>query len=225
MDQVTIIDYGCGNIRSVFNAIRYCLFHKKRRLVVKVSKSLNDIEKSSHIILPGVGSFKSCLEGFHRTNGLYECLYKNVIIKKKPFLGICVGMQMLVSKGFEDGENDGFNWVSGKVKKIKPLNRSLKIPHIGWNTLTLKKKNRFIDLLHADNSVVDKNREINAYFVHSYSCVLENSNLEIFSTNYDQEITAMIAKKNILGTQFHPEKSQNFGLKFLDTFLSWDGTE
>tara|TARA_A100001035_G_scaffold168740_1_gene133839 strand:+ start:276 stop:929 length:654 start_codon:yes stop_codon:yes gene_type:complete len=212
MNLLTIIDYGCGNIRSVYNAFN--LISKQKKLKIVISSNKSDIEKSSHLVLPGVGSYKTCINGLRNSN-LIDSILKKVNIEKKPFLGICVGMQMLASKGFENGEFLGLNWIKGNVKKIKKSHELLKIPHMGWNNLLIKKENSFIRKL---KEKIDK-PSISAYFVHSYNFETEDSKNKIMTTNYGQEITAMVSKENIIGVQFHPEKSHKFGIKFLETFI------
>ena len=212
MNLLTIIDYGCGNIRSVYNAFN--LISKKKKLKIVISSNKSDIDKSSHLVLPGVGSYETCINGLRNSN-LIDSILKKVNIEKKPFLGICVGMQMLASKGFENGEFLGLNWIKGNVKKIKKSHELLKIPHMGWNNLLIKKENSFIKKL---KEKIDK-PSISAYFVHSYNFETEDSKNKIMTTNYGQEITAMVSKENIIGVQFHPEKSHKFGIKFLETFI------
>ena len=212
MNLLTIIDYGCGNIRSVYNAFN--LISKKKKLKIVISSNKSDIERSSHLVLPGVGSYETCINGLRNSN-LIDSILKKVNIEKKPFLGICVGMQMLASKGFENGEFIGLNWIKGNVKKIKKSHELLKIPHMGWNNLLIKKENSFIKKL---KEKIDK-PSISAYFVHSYNFETEDSKNKIMTTNYGQEITAMVSKENIIGVQFHPEKSHKFGIKFLETFI------
>ena len=212
MNLLTIIDYGCGNIRSVYNAFN--LISKQKKLKIVISSNKSDIDKSSHLVLPGVGSYETCINGLRNSN-LIDSILKKVNIEKKPFLGICVGMQMLASKGFENGEFLGLNWIKGNVKKIKKSHELLKIPHMGWNNLLIKKENSFIRKL---KEKIDK-PSISAYFVHSYNFETEDSKNKIMTTNYGQEITAMVSKENIIGVQFHPEKSHKFGIKFLETFI------
>ncbi len=212
MKLVSIIDYGCGNIKSVFNA--FSAIHEKNNLRIQITSKENEIKNSSHIVLPGVGSYESCVEGLKNSN-LLGILSKKVLEDHLPFLGICVGMQMLSSQGFENGIFKGLNWIKGDVKKIKKSDKNLKIPHMGWNSISVKRETNFTKKL-MNKIDLDK---ANAYFVHSYNFSPENNNYKIMTTNYEQEITAMVCKKNIIGTQFHPEKSHVFGLKFLETFL------
>ncbi len=221
MFTVSIIDYGSGNLRSVYNAIKKIQINSKKKIQILVTNKSSDVEKSSHIILPGVGSFKGCLNGFYAKPGLFDVLSENVLVKEKFFLGICVGMQMLADKGFEDGENKGFGWINGEVLPIKPLNKKFKVPHIGWNNLQIKNDHSFLKFLNSRVEI--SNNKTNAYFVHSYYFKAKNESMNLINTNYSRDLTAMIGYKNILGTQFHPEKSQKFGLDFLETFLYWKG--
>ena len=142
MSLLSIIDYGSGNLRSVYNAVSIILSNKSLCSKVIVTNDISELAKSSHYILPGVGSFKGCLKGFYSNPGLVDCLSENVLIKRKPFLGICVGMQMLADKGFEDGENNGLGWIEGEIRQLETKNQSYKIPHIGWNNLIIKNNNR-----------------------------------------------------------------------------------
>ena len=213
MKKICVIDYDSGNIKSVYNALRMILVGSKNSLVVSSKKE--KIKEASHIILPGVGSFNTCIEGLKQKKVL-DILEEKVFKSCEPFLGICVGMQMFSTKGFENGCHSGLNWIPGKVKKISQINKSIKIPHMGWNKLIVKKQDNFIKNL---SEKVDLKKNFSAYFVHSYELILENNDNLILSTKYGGEITAMVRKENIIGTQFHPEKSHLFGLKFLETFI------
>ena len=212
MKLVSIIDYGCGNIKSVFNA--FSAIQNKKNLRIQITSRENEIKNSSHIVLPGVGSYESCVRGLKDSN-LLGILSRKVLEDNLPFLGICVGMQMLSSRGFENGVFKGLNWIKGDVKKIKKSSESLKIPHMGWNSIFVLKETDFIKKL---KNKINLNK-VNAYFVHSYNFSPEDNKDKVMTTNYGQEITAMVCKKNIIGTQFHPEKSHIVGLKFLETFL------
>ena len=213
MKRVVIINYGSGNLKSVYNALKNVSVKNQE---VTVSSLLSDIKKATHLILPGVGSFESCLEGLRKTS-LVEPLEELVIEKRKPFLGICVGMQMLATKGYENGEFSGLNWIEGEVKKIQVKKTGLKIPHMGWNDLTFNRNIEFTDNLQK-NINIRADEKISAYFVHSYNFDIKNEAEKILTTSHGEEITAMISKNNIIGTQFHPEKSHKFGLAFLKTF-------
>ena len=213
MKKICVIDYDSGNIKSVYNALRMILVGTKNSIVVSSKKE--KIKEASHIILPGVGSFNTCIEGLKQKK-ILNILQEKVFKSCEPFLGICVGMQMLSTKGFENGRHSGLNWIPGKVKKISQNNKSMKIPHMGWNKLIVKKQDHFIKNL---GEKLDLKKNFSAYFVHSYELILEDKNDLILSTEYGGEITAMVKKENIIGTQFHPEKSHLFGLKFLETFI------
>ena len=218
MKNVLIIDYGTGNLKSVHNAIKKV--SEKQNCKVLVSSLVQDLRKATHIILPGVGAFESCLNGLIKTK-IRSYLEEMVLGEKKPFLGICVGMQMLATKGFENGEFSGLNWISGDVKKINNQKNNLKIPHMGWNTLQFQKENAFTKRLLKKMKMTNLN-DLSAYFVHSYNFKNKNADERVITTHYGEEITAMVSKENIIGTQFHPEKSHNFGLAFLETFLEED---
>ena len=212
MKLVSIIDYGCGNIRSVFNAFN--AIREKKNIKVIVTSKEEEIKRANFLVLPGVGSFESCIKGLKKSN-LLDVLTHKVKGERIPFLGICVGMQMLASHSFENGKFDGLNWIKGEVRKIQKTNESLKIPHMGWSNLKLKKETAFIKKLKAKLEF----EKVSAYFVHSYNFLTKDENNKIMTAHYDQEITAMVSENNIIGTQFHPEKSNFFGLIFLETFL------
>ena len=174
---------------------------------LKISNEIADIKNASHIILPGVGAFGDCISGLNATN-LIPTLEEEVLEKKKPFLGICVGMQLLAENGFEKGEHKGLGWIKGKVDKIQD-NGNLRIPHMGWNGLKFHKK-------HFTAQDVQDNKDV--YFVHSYRFFCDAENI-IASTEYGAEIPAIIARENIVGFQFHPEKSQDTGIKLIENFI------
>ena len=217
MKIITIIDYGTGNLKSVFNAFTKV---SDRNEKIIITNNYKDIDLSSHIVLPGVGTFESCINGLKKISIISE-IKENVFYKKKPFLGICVGMQMLAQNGYENGSFEGLGWIEGNVDVLKPNDRSLKIPHIGWNNLVIQKTNNFIEQFERKEK--KSSTELCAYFVHSYNLYIKNRQDLVMSTNYGQEVTAMVAKGNIIGTQFHPEKSHNLGLNFIRTFIDWDG--
>ena len=214
MKKICVIDYDSGNIKSVYNALRMVLVGSKNSLVV--SSKREKIKEASHIILPGVGSFNTCIEGLKHKK-VVDILEEKVFRSCEPFLGICVGMQMLSTKGFENGCHSGLNWIPGKVTKIPQINKSMKIPHMGWNKLTVKRQDSFIKNL---GDKLDLKKNFSAYFVHSYKLILEDKKNLILSTEYGGEITAMVKKENIIGTQFHPEKSQSNGLTLLKNFIN-----
>ena len=212
MKLVSIIDYGCGNIRSVFNAFN--AIREKKNINVLVTNKEKEIKRANYLVLPGVGSFESCIKGLKKSN-LIEIITRKVKDDSVPFLGICVGMQMLATHSFENGKFDGLNWIEGEVKKLEKTNERLKIPHMGWGNLKINEETAFIQKLKTKLEF----EKVSAYFVHSYNFLTKNENNKIMTVDYDQEITAMVSENNIIGTQFHPEKSNFFGLIFLETFL------
>jgi glutamine amidotransferase len=212
MKLVSIIDYGCGNIRSVFNAFN--AIREKKNIKVLVTSQEKEIKRANYLVLPGVGSFESCIKGLKKSN-LLGIITQKVKDDYIPFLGICVGMQMLATHSFENGKYEGLNWIKGEVKKVQKTRERLKIPHMGWNNLEIKKETAFIKKLKTKLEL----EKVSAYFVHSYNFLTKNEDNKIMTVNYGQEITAMVSENNIIGTQFHPEKSNFFGLIFLETFL------
>lgn len=212
MKLVSIIDYGCGNIRSVFNAFN--AIREKKNIKVLVTSQEKEIKRANYLVLPGVGSFESCIKGLKKSN-LLGIITQKVKDDYIPFLGICVGMQMLATHSFENGKYEGLNWIKGEVKKVQKTRERLKIPHMGWNNLEIKKETAFIKKLKTKLEF----EKVSAYFVHSYNFLTKNEDNKIMTVNYGQEITAMVSENNIVGTQFHPEKSNFFGLIFLETFL------
>ena len=211
MARIAIIDYGSGNLRSVYNAVKRCEQIIKNIRTINVTDSETIIDNSTHIILPGVGSFKSCLDGFHGKKNLYKSLYRNVFNMKKPFLGICVGMQMLCDRSLEDGNHEGFGWIAGSVERIKVNNNEYKIPHMGWNSITFDSAMPMTDGLTSGHDQF--------YFVHSYHIVPQDPSLALFHTDYGGQFVSGIRSGNCYATQFHPEKSQAKGLHLYRNFL------
>ena len=210
MNTVSILSYGIGNIKSVERA-----FHAIGTQP-KLISTASEIYSADRLVLPGVGAFSACSNALRSQNLWHSIL--DFFKLERPFLGICVGMQMLATKGFENGEFAGLDWISGEVKKINNQNNNLKIPHMGWNTLKFLKETAFTKRLLKKMKVTNLN-DVSAYFVHSYNFKNKNANEKVITSCYGEEITAMISKENIIGTQFHPEKSHYFGLAFLKTFL------
>ena len=203
---VLIIDYGSGNIKSVYNSVKKTLHYFNKSSEVKVSNNLLEIEKADKIILPGVGSFDQCMNRISKIKDLVETLKNQVITKKKPFLGICVGMQILSSYGYEFEKFKGLNWIPGKVCKID----NHKLPHIGWNDIQIKKNSVLLNNLDVD---------YNFYFVNSFQFIPDNKENVISITNYQQDFCSIIQRENIFGVQFHPEKSQKAGQLLIKNFL------
>jgi len=206
--NVTIVDYNSGNISSVINSFNEVA---KDRINIKVTSDLNMIESSDKVVLPGQGSFKSCVEALNKIDGLTETLNEFAITNKKPLLGICVGLQMFADIGYEETETKGLGWISGKVSKIDNQNGKFKLPHIGWNQVNIVK-----------NSKIFKNIENKShmYFVHSYEFIPEDKKVITATTDYSSNIVCSVEKDNIFGTQFHPEKSDKTGLNLIKNFLN-----
>jgi glutamine amidotransferase len=206
--NVTIVDYNSGNISSVINSFKEVA---KEKIKIEVSSDLDKIKSSDKIVLPGQGSFKSCVDALNSINGLFDTLNEFTIINKKPLLGICVGFQMFADVGYEETETQGLGWISGEVSKIDNQNGKFKLPHIGWNELNIVKTSQiFRDI---------KNKS-HMYFVHSYEFIPKDKNVISATTDYSSSIVCSVEKENIFGTQFHPEKSDKEGLKIIDNFLN-----
>ena len=208
---VAIIDYGSGNLRSAAKALELVAGNKE----VFVTADPEKLVKADYIVLPGVGAFGDCREGLYGVDGMVEALEQRVIDQARPFLGICVGMQLMASLGIEFGEHKGLGWIEGVVKEISLEDPSLKIPHMGWNTLELKTAGSN----HPVTEDIDE--QDHAYFVHSYACFPADQAHIMVETNYSTPITAVVGRDNLVGTQFHPEKSQAVGLRLLENFLQW----
>ena len=207
--NVTIIDYKSGNISSVINSFKEVAQNKVN---IAVTSNLKKIISSDKVILPGQGSFKSCVDALNNINGLVDILNEFAINKKKPLLGICVGLQMFADIGYEETETKGLGWISGKVSKINNQNGKFKLPHIGWNEIEIIKDSKIFK--NIDN-------KSHMYFVHSYEFIPDDKNVISATTDYASNIVCSAEKENIFGTQFHPEKSQKNGLIILENFLKW----
>ena len=206
--NVTIVDYNSGNISSVINSFKEVA---KEKIKIVVSSNLNKIKSSDKIVLPGQGSFKSCVDSLNSIDGLVDTLNEITIINKKPLLGICVGFQMFADVGYEEIETQGLGWISGKVSKIDNQNGKFKLPHIGWNELNIVKDSTIFK---------DIKNKSHMYFVHSYEFIPKDKNVISATTDYSSSIVCSVEKENIFGTQFHPEKSDREGLKIIDNFLN-----
>ena len=205
--KVTIVDYNSGNISSVINSF---LKVAKDKVNIEVTSDLGKIKSSDKLVLPGQGSFKSCLDALQKINGLTDTLNDFVINKKRPLLGICVGLQMFADVGYEETETKGFGWISGKVSKIDNQDGKYKLPHIGWNQINIIKKSKIFKKIENNSHM---------YFVHSYEFIPDDKNVISAITEYSSKIVCSVEKENIFGTQFHPEKSDKLGLKMIDNFL------
>jgi len=210
--KIAIVDYGSGNLRSAAKSFEKAAESLDFSARIEVTSDPRILAAADRIILPGVGAFGDCKAGLQRIDGLWDTLETAVRVEKRPFLGICVGMQLMATRGLEHGSHEGFGWIAGEVVPIAPSDPALKIPHMGWNTLTAHQDHPILAGLEAGADV---------YFVHSYQMQLaEPANL-LASTYYGTEITAIIAQENMVGTQFHPEKSQAAGLRLIENFLRW----
>jgi len=206
--NITIVDYNSGNISSVINSFNEVA---KNKVNIEVTSNLNKIKSSDKVVLPGQGSFKSCIKALNSVNGLVDCLNELAIINKKPLLGICIGFQMFADIGYEETETKGLGWIPGKVLKIDNQNGKYKLPHIGWNQINIVKESKIFK---------DIKNNSHMYFVHSYEFVPENKNVITTTSDYSSNIVCSVEKENIFGTQFHPEKSDKIGLKIIDNFIN-----
>jgi glutamine amidotransferase len=206
--NVTIVDYNSGNISSVINSFKEVA---KEKIRIEVSSNLDKIKSSDKIVLPGQGSFKSCVDALNSIDGLVDTLNEFTIINKKPLFGICVGLQMFADVGYEETETKGLGWISGKVSKIDNQNGKFKLPHIGWNELNIVKDSQIFK---------DIKNKSHMYFVHSYEFIPEDKDVISATTDYSSNIVCSVEKENIFGAQFHPEKSDKEGLKLIDNFLN-----
>jgi len=211
--SVAVIDYGSGNLRSAAKALETAASNTNLDLKIVVTSNPEVIKKSNKVILPGQGSFRDCYLGIKKISGLKDALNEFVLVKKKPIFGICVGMQLFAKIGYESQETEGFGWIDATVRKINNINKTLKLPHMGWNQIEFKKDFALFSGLE------DKSH---MYFVHSYELTTKQKDCIVATTSYGNQIIVAVAKENIFGTQFHPEKSQKNGLKILENFLKWE---
>ncbi len=215
MQTAVIIDYGSGNLHSAGKALERAAREGEAAGRVLISSDPQEVLKADRIILPGVGAFADCRRGLEAVPGMLDALNLSVIENARPYLGICVGMQLMASRGLEFGVTEGFGWIPGEVRAIEPNDASLKIPHMGWNTLTQLQPHPLLEGIKTGPD------GLHAYFVHSYHLAAQNRDHIIAESDYGGSITAMVARDNMAGTQFHPEKSQTLGLKLLANFLKW----
>ena len=206
--NVTIVDYNSGNISSVINSFQQVA---KDKVNIKVTSDLNKIKLSDKLVLPGQGSFKSCIQALNDIEGLVEALNDFAVINKKPLIGICVGLQMFADVGYEEKQTKGLGWIPGKVSKIDNKNGKYKLPHIGWNQIKIVKHSKIFENIENDSHM---------YFVHSYEFIPEDEDIISATTNYSSRIVCAVEKDNIFGTQFHPEKSDKVGLKIIENFIN-----
>jgi|TARA_Y100000310_G_scaffold131714_1_gene130854 glutamine amidotransferase len=211
--SIAVIDYGSGNLKSAAKALETAANNTNISSKIFVTSDPKMIKQSNKIVLPGQGSFRDCYLGIKKIPGLNETLNEFVLVKKKPIFGICVGMQLFAKTGYESKETKGFGWIDAEVRKINNINKKLKLPHMGWNEIELKK-----DYFLFSNI---KNKS-HMYFIHSYEFKTKQKDCIVATTNYGSSIIVSVAKENIFGTQFHPEKSQKNGLIILENFLKWE---
>ncbi len=213
--NLAIIDYGSGNLHSAAKAFERAALDHGHSVSIHVTSDPRVLRQADHIVLPGVGAFRDCRKGLMSVPDLQETLESEVIEKSKPFLGICVGMQLMATRGLEHDETEGLGWISGDVRRLVPSSADFKIPHMGWNTLELQRPHPLLEGIPLGA------QGLHAYFVHSYHLVASDSSDVIATTDHGARVTAVVGRDNLAGTQFHPEKSQTLGLRLLANFLRW----
>ena len=211
---VTIIDYGSGNLRSAAKAFERATREVDVEAEIIVTDDPELVRRADRIVLPGVGAFADCRAGLDAVPGMVEVLEERVIRAGTPFFGICVGMQLMASEGREKAVTKGLRWIPGAVVRIEPKG-DLKVPHMGWNTLTIRQPHPLLE------GIPDGPDGLHAYFVHSYHLAVDRPETLIATADYGQQVTAIVGRDNLFGTQFHPEKSQTLGLAIIRNFLEW----
>jgi glutamine amidotransferase len=209
---VAIVDYGSGNLRSAAKAFERSAREAGTNERVLVTANPHDVEQADRIVLPGVGAFADCRAGLYGVPGMVDVLQREVIERGKPFLGICVGMQLMATRGVEYGVHAGLDWIAGDVVRIEPGPSHLKIPHMGWNELVDLKPHALLEGIAPRD---------HAYFVHSFQLKASRPDTLLATTDYGGTVTAVVGRDNLAGTQFHPEKSQAIGLRLIANFLRW----
>ena len=215
MPTVAIVDYGSGNLHSAAKALERAAREGGTGHEVRVTADPDVVRAAERIVLPGVGAFADCRRGLDAVDGMVEALEEAVHARARPFLGICVGQQLMARHGEEFGGAPGLGWLPGRVTRIAPADPELKIPHMGWNTLDAARPHALLDGLTLGPE------GLHAYFVHSFHMVLDGTDALIATAPYGGAVTAMVGRENMAGTQFHPEKSQVLGLALLGNFLRW----
>ncbi|NKB51600.1 MAG: imidazole glycerol phosphate synthase subunit HisH [Rhizobiaceae bacterium] len=213
--RIAIIDYGSGNLKSATKAFERAAREAGIKSEILLTGDADVVRGSDRIVLPGVGAFADCRAGLEEVPGMVEVLHEKVRNKGTPFLGICVGMQLMASRGLEKGVTDGLGWIDGDVVEMKPSDPTLKVPQIGWNTLQVRKNHPLFE------GIATGTDGYHAYFVHSYHFQVQDSDDLVATSDYGMDVTAVIARDNMTGTQFHPEKSQTLGLALIANFLRW----
>lgn len=212
MKTIALIDYGSGNLHSAARALRVAANNAKKTREIRITADPSAIAYADRIVLPGVGHFADCAANLHKHDGLVDALKEAVLDRGVPFFGVCVGQQLLATRGLEDGETAGLDWIPGDVDRIQP-GGGLAVPHMGWNALTFRQDHPILNDLGADPHV---------YFTHSYAYRNPAVSNIAATTEYGETIIAAVARGNIFATQFHPEKSQRVGLQILSNFVLWD---
>jgi glutamine amidotransferase len=212
---VAIVDYGSGNLHSVAKAFERAARGSADPQKIVVTRDPDVVYRSDRVVLPGVGAFADCRKGLDALDGMVQALNETVRVKARPFFGICVGMQLMAEHGREYQVTDGLGWIAGDVVKIAPNDEHLKVPHMGWNTLDIVNEHPMLDKVPLGE------KGLHAYFVHSYHLAATNEANVVARSDYGGPVTAIVARDTAIGTQFHPEKSQRFGLAFIANFLKW----
>lgn len=215
MQRVVIIDYGSGNLHSAAKAFERAAREGGSQSQIVVSAKSEDVAAADRVVLPGVGAYADCKRGLLAVPGLFEALTKTVVERQRPFLGICVGMQLMAERGLEFEVTEGLGWIPGEVRAIAPDDRALKIPHMGWNTLDVTQPHALL------RDITTGPDGLHAYFVHSFHLATQRPEHVVATTDYGGAVTAIVGRDNIVGTQFHPEKSQRLGLQLIANFLAW----
>ena len=213
--RVAIIDYGSGNLRSATKAFERAAREAGIDAAIDLTADAERVRGADRIVLPGVGAYADCAAGLHAVSGMWEAVEEVTIRRGRPFLGICVGMQLMSERGLEKVVTPGFGWIAGDVKEIAPRDPALKVPQIGWNTIELTRTHALFD------GIPTGAQGLHAYFVHSYHLDARNPDEVLAVTDYGGPVTAAVARDNLAGTQFHPEKSQALGLALIANFLKW----
>lgn len=213
--RVAIIDYGSGNLRSATKAFERAAREGGIAATIELTADAERVRSADRVVLPGVGAYADCAAGLHAVPGMWEAVEEVALRKGRPFLGICVGMQLMSQRGLEKTITKGLRWIAGDVKEIKPSDPALKIPQIGWNTIELTREHPLF------SGIETGPRGLHAYFVHSYHLEAKNPDEVLAVADYGGPVTAAVARDNLAGTQFHPEKSQALGLALITNFLKW----
>ncbi|AZO60268.1 MAG: imidazole glycerol phosphate synthase subunit HisH [Mesorhizobium sp.] len=213
--RVAIIDYGSGNLRSATKAFERAAHEAGIAATIDLTADAERVRSADRIVLPGVGAYADCAAGLHAVTGMWEAVEEAALRKGRPFLGICVGMQLMSERGLEKTVTKGFGWIAGNVKEITPKDPALKIPQIGWNTIELARNHPLF------SGIETGPKGLHAYFVHSYHLEARNPAEVLATADYGGPVTAAVARDNFAGTQFHPEKSQALGLALITNFLNW----